>query len=122
MVDNWDKPATTAERMQLALSRANMKQVELSRLTGIDRGTINNYLYGKYAPKQDRIYMIADALRVNPAWLMGYDVPMERETTPPESITLTEGESMLLELFRRVPEEHQQMVLDMIRIALKQNQ
>ena len=116
------KPSTPAERMQIALSMANMKQVELSRLTGIDTGTINNYVLGKYAPKQDRIYTIAEALNVNPAWLMGYDVPMERETTPPESITLTEGESMLLELFRRVPEEHQQMVLDMIRIALKQNQ
>ena len=119
---DFTKTSTPAERMQVALSIANMKQVELSRLTGIDAGTISNYVYGKYAPKKDRVYKIAEALNVNPAWLMGYDVPMERETTPPESIKLTEGESMLLELFRLVPEENQQVVLDMIKAALKMRQ
>lgn len=117
-----DRPATTAERLQIALSNLKLKQIELSRLCGIDRGTINNYVLGKYEPKSDAVAKMAMALNVSEMWLWGYDVPMERETTPPESITLTEGESMLLELFRRVPEEHQQMVLDMIRIALKQNQ
>ena len=53
---------------------------------------------------------------------MGYDVPMEREKKTPEKIELTEGEEMLLDLFRRVPVESQQMVLDMIKIALKQSQ
>ncbi|WP_243124926.1 hypothetical protein [Clostridium cuniculi] len=33
---------------------------------------------GKYTPKQNNIYLIAEALNVNEAWLMGYDVPMER--------------------------------------------
>ena len=101
-------------RMANALSIRGMKQVELSRLTGIDSGTINNYLSGKYEPKQDRLEKIADALDVSPVWLMGYDVPMEREKKTPEKIELTEGEEMLLDLFRRV--------LDMIKIALKQSQ
>lgn len=34
------------------------------------------------------------------------------------SNTLTEGEQMLIDLFRRVPEEQQQLVLQMIRAAL----
>jgi hypothetical protein len=49
---------------------------------------------------------------------MGYDVPMEKEK-PPEELKLNEGERMLVELFRLVPEEKQQMVLEMIRVALK---
>ena len=114
--------SSTTERLRFALRNANMKQIELSRLSGIDKGTINNYLFGKYKPKQDKLIKIAEALDVNPAWLMGYDVPMERTKNTPDKIQLTEGEEMLLELFRRVPVEHQQMVLDMIKIALKQNQ
>ena len=108
--------------MANALAIRGMKQIELSRLTGIDSGTINNYLSGKYEPKQDRLEKIAEALDVNPVWLMGYDVPMEREKKTPEKLQLSEGEEMLLELFRKVPVESQQLVLEMIKTALKQSQ
>lgn len=40
-----------------------------------------------------------------------------KENTPSVPL-LTEGEKMLLDLFRLVPEEKQRMVLDMIRVAL----
>lgn len=110
---------TFKSRMAKALVLRGMKQVELSRLTSIDSGTINNYLSGKYEPKQNRLEKIAKALDVDPVWLMGFDVPMERQKNTPEKLQLTEGEKMLLELFRQVPVESQQMVLDMIRIALK---
>ena len=119
---NPNKPSTLPERLRVALNKREMKQIELARLTKIDSGTINNYLAGKYEPKQDKLGIIADALNVDPVWLMGYDVPMEREKDTPEKIQLSEGEEMLLDLFRRVPVESQQMVLDMIKIALKQNQ
>ena len=117
-----NKTSSFAGRLKEALNKTGTKQIELSRLTGIDSGTINNYLSGKYEPKQDRLEKIAEALFVDPVWLMGYDVPMEREKNSPEKPQLSEGEEMLLELFRRVPEDRQQMVLDMIRIALKQSQ
>ena len=120
-MNGFNRPATTAERMKIALENAKMKQIELSRLTGIERGTINNYALGKYEPKSDAINRMAIALNVNEMWLWGYDVPMEREVPAPESLKLTEAEAMLLEMFRLVPEESQQMVLDMIKIALKQS-
>ena len=110
---------TFATRLKEALAIKGTKQIELSRTTKIDRGTINNYLNGKYEPKQDKLIVIAEALDVSPVWLMGYDVPMEREKKTPEKQELNEGEKLLLELFRQVPVESQQMVLDMIRIALK---
>ena len=118
----WERPATTPERLREALSNAKMKQIELSQQTGIDRGTISNYLSGKYEPKSDAINKMAIALNVNEMWLWGYDVPMEREKKTPEKLELNEGEEMLLNLFRQVPVESQQMVLDMIKIALKQSQ
>ena len=121
-MSNWSRPSTTPERLKNALAYAKMKQIELSRLTGIDRGTISNYVSGKYEPKSDAINKMAIALNVNEMWLWGYDVPMERETKTLAEPELNEGEKMLLDLFRRVPVESQQMVLDMIKIALKQSQ
>lgn len=69
---------TTAVRMNKALEVRGMKRIELSEKTGICRGTISNYANGKYIPKQNAIYLIAKALNVSEAWLMGYDVDMEK--------------------------------------------
>lgn len=97
-----------------------MKQAELCKLANIPKSSLSQYLNGDFEPKQDRIYLMAKALNVSEAWLMGFDVPMERQAkkdSPTES-NLSEGEKMLLELFRRVPEEQQTLVLSLIRAAL----
>ena len=81
---------------------------------------MSEYLSGLYEPKQDKIYLMAQALNVDPVWLMGFDVPMEPDDKKrsPHEPTLTEGEQVMLELFRRIPEDQQPMVLAMIRAAL----
>lgn len=113
---------TCGKRISKALALRGMKQAELCTLAKIPKSSLSIYISGSYEPKQDRLYQMAEVLGVDPVWLMGYDVPMEREKKTPDKITLTEGEEMLLELFRRVPVESQQMVLDMIKIALKKPQ
>lgn len=98
---------------------ARMKQADLARATGLSKGGISNYVTGRYEPKSDIISKLAKALNCSEMWLWGYDVPRERENSPSPSIeNLSEGEKALLELFRRVPEDHQQLVLQMIRAAL----
>ena len=69
----------TSIRIKEALKIRDMKQSELSKLTGISKGALSSYISGTYEPKQRNIYKIAEALNVNEAWLMGYDVPMERK-------------------------------------------
>lgn len=66
-------------RMRQALQRKGMKQAELADKTGIDKGQISSYLSGKYKPKQENLSLLAAALDVSEYWLMGLDVPMERE-------------------------------------------
>jgi hypothetical protein len=61
---------------------------------------------------------MAIVLNVSEAWLMGYDVPMERKDAPTTEEKLTESELLLLDLFRQVPEDKQNMVIEMIRVAL----
>ena len=69
--------ATFSERLKESLKLKNIKAIELAQLSGISRGAISSYLSGRWKAKQDNIYLLAKALNVNEAWLMGYDVPME---------------------------------------------
>ena len=68
-------------RMKYALQLRGMKQAELADKTGIDKGQISSYLSGKYKPKQENLSLLAVALNVSEYWLMGLDVPMEREAS-----------------------------------------
>lgn len=113
-----ERKSNCSARIADALSIRNMKQSELSEKTNIPKSAISQYISGAFEPKQDRIYIIAKALNVSEAWLMGYDVPMERQKSIPDEKKLTEEEKILLDLFRRVPEDTQQLVLQMIRAAL----
>lgn len=113
-----ERKSNCSARIADALSIRNMKQSELSEKTNIPKSAISQYISGAFEPKQDRIYIIAKALNVSEAWLMGYDVPMERQKSIPDDKTLTEAEKILLDLFRRVPEDKQTLVLQMIRAAL----
>ncbi len=71
---------TFSNRLQKAMNLKNMKQVDLVEKTNIDKSLISNYLKGKYKAKQDNLYLLAKVLNVSEAWLMGYDVPMERNS------------------------------------------
>lgn len=61
------------ERMKATMEKLDISAAELSRRTGIRSSSISDYLTGKYAPKQDKIDLIAEALGVSPVWLMGWD-------------------------------------------------
>lgn len=58
-------------RFREALDAAGMDGSELSRLTGITRSSVYQYIAGMYVPKYDRVEKIAAALRVSPDWLIG---------------------------------------------------
>lgn len=108
-----------AKRIKKALSIRSMTQSELCRRTKIATSAMSEYIKGLYDPKQDKIYIMAQALDVDPVWLMGFDVPMEKEQkkfSPHDPIT--EGEKVMLELFRKIPEAQQPIVLNMIKAAL----
>lgn len=78
MGDILNRISTTPERLREAMTITGKKQADLVRETGIDKGSISNYLSGRYEPKQEAIYKLAIALNVSEMWLWGYDTPMER--------------------------------------------
>lgn len=67
-------------RIKEALEIRGITQSELAEKAKIDKGQLSLYISGKYKPRQRNIDALSTALNVSEAWLMGYDVPMERKT------------------------------------------
>ena len=93
------KKAETKDRIREALDIREMKQAELVEKTGRDKGQMSSYLAGRYKPKQNNLHLIAEALSVDEAWLMGYDVPMERISDKNTDIDLTGSDTPSQVLF-----------------------
>lgn len=74
--------ATLSDRLKQGMHLRNMKQVDIIEKTGINKGALSSYISGRYEPKQNNIHLLALALDVSEAWLMGHDVPMERSASP----------------------------------------
>lgn len=79
------------KRLKRIMNEREITAAELSRRSGIRASSISDYLKGKYEPKQDKIDLIAEALSVSPAWLMGYETKnglsskaLTMEVTPAE--------------------------------------
>ena len=70
--------AELKDRLKEALERRQMRAVDLVEATDVPKSAISFYLAGKSKPKADRLYKIAQALDVSEAWLLGYNVAMER--------------------------------------------
>lgn len=66
-------------RLKNIMSERKITQSELSKRTGIRQSSISDWLNGRYEPKQDKIYLIAQALGVSPSWLLGYDEPTSNQ-------------------------------------------
>lgn len=69
---------TFQRRLEKALLIRNMKPVELHEKTGISESLISKYLSNNAIARQKKLTLLADALNVNEVWLLGYDVPMEK--------------------------------------------
>lgn len=112
--------AKTSERIKEALQIRNMKQSELVEKTKIGKSSISTYLSGTYEPKQKNIYLIAKALKVSPAWLMGLDVPMEDKSNPSsEQSFLTYLNSLGYSIYRDDPEHRPIMGIEEFSCVLK---
>lgn len=118
------------ERLKEAMKTNGVSQTELCSRTKIPKSAMSQYISGAFKPKQDRTYLIAQALNVSEAWLMGFDVPMNRKNDTPSPVekgniadVMTDidapdlsappnGEQQLIELYRQLNPEGQEKVTD----------
>ena len=106
---------SVGQRIKIAREQKNMTLDEVAKRCETTKQTIYKYENEIVTNiPYDKIVLLSKALDVTPSYLFGWE---EKESSPSEP-QLTEGEKVLIDLFRRVPEEHQQIVLQMIRAAL----
>jgi repressor LexA len=114
-MSNIGNKETFAKNLSYYVKRCGRDQKEIAEEVGVAPSTFNEWVKGKKYPRIDKIELLANYFRILKSDL----IEEHKEKDSPNEPMLTEGEQMLLDLFRLVPEDKQQMVLQMIEVALK---
>ena len=104
-----------SDRIRSEMQRHSLTLLEVEKRTGIKKSSLQRYVSGTTGKiPLSVIEKLAELFGTTPEYLMGWD---EKESSPSEPV-LTEGEKAILELFNRIPEDQQKLVLQMIRAAV----
>lgn len=121
------RPYTTAQRLQQIMDERGLRQVDILRMAEpyceqfnvkLSKSALNQYISGKVTdPRGDRISILSYALGVSEAWLMGFDVPIERMTPIPGNPE--DGrKARMVKLFDRLSENDQDEIISLIEWKL----
>lgn len=122
------KTSTTAERLKQIMDERNLKQVDVLALAqpyckkyGVSLGktALSQYITGKFQPGQDRLQILGLALNVSEAWLMGFDVPREKQSAPTDEKSGERTEEYI-ELFNQLNAEQQPFIIHAIKGLLSE--
>lgn len=102
---------STADRLRQLMSERNLKQVDIIEKSKpfqeelkikLGKSALSQYVNGIQSPDQKKLTLLALTLDVSEAWLMGYDVPREREdlSTDPDTFTTPDGREVDLSNLR----------------------
>ena len=108
-----------AKNLAYYLERSGKDQKEVAEVVGVAPSTFNEWMKAKKYPRIDKIEMLANYFGILKSDLI--ETVSENGYSPREP-QLTEGEKMMLELFRKIPEDRQAEALDLLRVALKMQQ
>ena len=104
-----------AKNLTYYVNRSGKTQKELSEIVGVATSTFNDWMKGKKYPRIDKIEILANYFGILKSDL----IEDADQKNPPSEQDLTEGEKMVLELFRKIPEDRQAEALDLLRVALR---
>ncbi len=107
-----------AQRLREAMEERGMKPTDLSEASGVDKAAISNYLNGKYIAKQDKVYALARALRVNPAWLMGQSEDKSTVFEPP--MPMDEEIQIMSRGMQQLSAADRKRLIDMARLMFRE--
>lgn len=94
---------TFAHRLKYAIKIRDVRPVDISKVTGISKTNLSCYMSGKYEAKQDGVEILAKVLDVNPVWLMGYDVPIDRNYEKDKIIEINVINLHTNEIIEKIP-------------------
>ena len=104
-----------AKNLAKYLHRSGKSQREMADIVGVSSSTFNEWMNAKKYPRIDKIELLANYFGILKSDLIEED---DDKKISPDELSLTEGEKVMLELFRAIPEDQQPVVLAMIRAAL----
>ena len=125
----------TSDRLNQLMAERNWKQVDIinnskkfQEKLGVQLGksALSQYVNGVQAPDQKKLSLLALTFDVSEAWLMGYDVPRERESVVEKEYTTSDLRRMAenAKTFDGKPlnEEDIEAIQNIIEIYLKGRQ
>lgn len=118
-----NKVENTKTRLSYIMNTQNLKQVDILKKcepfcikfgVKMNKSDLSQYVSGKVEPSQSKLVILGMALNVSEAWLMGFDVPMERKDNynPKPNHTLDKQETQLISLYRQLNTEGQDILID----------
>lgn len=110
MISNFTK------RLKEGMELNGLRQADLAQKTGLSKSRISHYMSGRYEAKQEALYLIAKALNVNEAWLMGHDVPKERTVTEKET-DLSKETNVINQVYIHLGAQSGEMLVDFLRLS-----
>ena len=114
-MSNLGNKEVLAKNLAYYVEQSGMDQKVIAEDIGVAPSTFNEWMKAKKYPRIDKIEMLANYFGILKSDLI--EAVAEDGYSPSEP-KLTEGEKTLLDLFNRVPEDKQKLVLQMIRAAL----
>ena len=103
-------------RLQKAIAAKGITASELSRLSGVNKVAISNYINGVYVAKQDKCYLLAKALDVDPGWLMTGEEPISiPEDRGPVVSPQTPEARILARGIDKLPQAQREQALAVVR-------
>lgn len=111
-----------AVRLNKAIEIRGLKQTELVEKTKLSKSAISQYCSGKVKATQTPLHLLAKALSVNEAWLMGHDVEMERNAPAKTSLESDwpEVANVLMREGKIPTPEKRKQIAKIIRAALSE--
>lgn len=117
------KKKNTSIRLKEIMNDRNLKQVDILEMTKpycikydvkMNKSDISQYVSGKVEPNQEKLFILAKALNVNEAWLMGFDVSLRKELSP----VVAESDIELIEKYSLLSDRDKTLVMNMINSML----
>ena len=110
------------EKLTILRKEKGMNMTEFANFLGTSKQVIARYERGENTPKITTVAHYAKMLGVSLQYLINEDcidrsgATSDKKQNTPDKLKLTEGEEILLNLFRQIPEDQQKVFLEMGRV------
>ena len=104
------------QRFKELLAIKEIKQKDVVDKTGLTRSTVSMYATGSREPRQDKVTIIAEAYNVNPDWLMGFDVPMNKRNSKEDA----EQHFKIICEYEKLSEENKSKLIEYAKFLTQQ--